>query len=46
MIRFLEKCGVVYSERNDFRLGPALVIVFLIVCFVGTSIYILTTSLN
>ena len=45
MIRILEKWGVVYGERNEFRLGSAVVMVFLIVCFVGAAIYILATSL-
>ncbi|MFL5773884.1 MAG: hypothetical protein ACJ75F_12040 [Flavisolibacter sp.] len=46
MTRFFE----LFCEQNDgsdrFRLGPALVIIILIMAFLGSSIYILFNSLE
>ena len=34
------------KENSDFRLGPALVMLFLILAFIGSSVYILFNSLT
>lgn len=46
MLQFLERIGVVKSETNSFKLIPAVVIMLLMLVFVGTTFYILISSLS
>lgn len=47
MIDFLERIGVVRKENNPtFKLAPALIMMLLMAAFVGTTVYILISSLS
>lgn len=46
MIRILEEFGIVKDEHDDtFKKGPFIVMLILMLIFIGSSIYILTSSL-
>ena len=47
MIQFLERIGIVRKEtRNSFKMGPAVALMVLMAAFVGTTVYILISSLS
>lgn len=47
MIRLLEEFGIVKDENNDtFKKGPFIVMLVLMLIFIGSSIYVLTSSLS
>jgi hypothetical protein len=47
MIRFLESIGIVQKETNKgFQMLPAIVMMVLMLAFVGTTLYILISSLS
>lgn len=47
MIQFLERIGIVKKEtRNGFKMGPAVALMVLMATFVGTTVYILISSLS
>ncbi len=47
MIQLLERMGVVQKETNrSFKMLPAIIMMLLMLAFVGTTLYILISSLN
>jgi hypothetical protein len=47
MIELLERIGVVQKESNrTFQWIPAIIMLVLMLTFVGTTLYILVSSLN
>lgn len=47
MIQILERIGVVQKESNrPFQMIPAIIMIVLMLTFVGTTLYILISSLN
>jgi hypothetical protein len=46
MLHFLERIGFVRKESNSgFAMGPAVIMMLLMLGFVGTTVYILISSL-
>lgn len=46
MIQFLETIGVIKSDRSDdFKIAPAILMMVLMLTFLGTTIYMLISSL-
>jgi hypothetical protein len=46
MIQFLETIGVIKNERSeDFKIAPAILIMILMLTFLGTTVYMLVSSL-
>ena len=47
MIEILERIGFVKKENNNnFKMIPAIVILLLMLCFVGTTFYVLISGLD
>jgi hypothetical protein len=47
MIHLLERIGVVQKETNrSFKMMPAIIMLVLMLTFVGTTLYILISSMN
>lgn len=47
MIDLLEQIGIVQRKTNrSFKIVPAIIMLLLMVTFVGTTVYILVSSLN
>jgi hypothetical protein len=47
MQNFLETIGVIKNKNSaDFKMFPAILLMVLMLTFVGTTIYILISSLN
>ena len=47
MLQLLERIGIVQKESNrNFNLVPAIIMLLLMLSFVGTTLYILISSLG
>jgi hypothetical protein len=47
MINLLERIGIVQRERNkSFQVVPAIIMMLLMATFVGTTVYILISSMQ
>lgn len=47
MLNFLQRVGVLRSKGNaDFKIFPAVLMMLLMVMFIGTTVYVLVSSLQ
>ena len=47
MIHFLESIGVIKNKKNgEFKIAPAIFMMVLMLAFIGTTLYIVISSLQ